>query len=176
MDDLETLVTQAQGGDRAAIEELTARSRPPIFFYALKLLGNHADADALTQEVQLHALRKLHLLRDSRRYVPWVRRITVNMVMEHRRRVRRVVVLTNLGQDADYLDTFPDSRDWQGEVDVAQALETLQPDSRQAIARYYMWGQSLPEIAADTGVLVGTLKSRLHTARRTLREKMGVPC
>jgi RNA polymerase sigma-70 factor (ECF subfamily) len=176
MDDLEPLVTRAQGGDRAAIEELTTRSRPPIFYYALKLLGNHADADTLTQEVQLHALRKLHLLRDARRYVPWVRRITLNMVMEHRRRVRRVVVLSNLGQDPDYLDTHPDPRDWQGEVDVAQALETLRPEAQQAISRYYLWGQSLPEIATDTGVLVGTLKSRLHTARQTLKEKMGAPC
>lgn len=187
MDDLTTLVARTQAGDRVAADQLSACSRPYIFVYAVKLMGNVHDADTLTQDVQLHVLRKLSSLRDARRYKGWVRRIVLNMARNRKGRPRVVVTLAHLGWEPEALESHPDHRDEGAEADgrdehrfhlerLGRALETLRPIHRQAIDGHYFEGRQVQDIAADCGVPEGTVKQRLHTARQRLREHMGALC
>src|SRR5439155_21598040 len=80
-DEVELLVHQAQGGDRAAYGELVARFQNAVFAVALTRVRDHAEATDLTQEVFVHAMRKLPQLREARCFAGWLRQITVRMAI-----------------------------------------------------------------------------------------------
>src|SRR5438132_5795037 len=75
------LVTRAQAGDRCAFGELVTRFQGAVFAAALTRLRNYVEAQELTQEVFVHAMRKLPQLRDPRCFAGWLRRITARMAI-----------------------------------------------------------------------------------------------
>ena len=75
------LVTRAQAGDRCAFGELVTRFEGAVFAAALTRLRDYVDAQELTQEVFVHAMRKLPQLRDPRCFAGWLRRITARMAI-----------------------------------------------------------------------------------------------
>ena len=79
--ELTTLVERARDGDRAAYGELVERFQPTVYAVALARLRNPAEAQELTQEVFLHAMRKLDQLRDAACFAGWLRQITVRMAI-----------------------------------------------------------------------------------------------
>src|SRR5262245_28762941 len=75
------LVRRAQAGDRAAFGELVTRFEGAVFAAALTRMRDYVEAQELTQEVFVHAMRKLPQLRDPRCFAGWLRRITARMAI-----------------------------------------------------------------------------------------------
>src|SRR5205807_10542233 len=96
------LVTRAQAGDRCAFGELVTRFQGAVFAAALTRLRNYVEAQELTQEVFVHAMRKLPQLRDPRCFAGWPRRITARMAIN--RLTRRGPLR---GADAGLLEAVP---------------------------------------------------------------------
>ena len=133
------------------------------------ILGNEADARDAAQETFVAAWRQIRGLRDADRLDAWLQRIAVNasrmtMRSRGRRRVREIpssevvaaasrVVADETATDAHILDV---------------ALRRLPVDQRAILVLHHLEGQSVDEIAAAFGIPVGTAKSRLFTARRSL--------
>ena len=166
------LVTRAQAGDRIAFGELVTRFEGAVFAAALTRLRDYVEAQELTQEVFVHAMRKLPQLRDPRCFAGWLRRITARMAIN--RLTRRGPIR---GADGGLLDAVPTAA--AGPLDdllraeqraaVAAGLRRLKPLDREALEAFYLRGRPLKRIARDLAVPVGTVKRRLHVARLRLK-------
>jgi len=140
-----------------------------VYRLTAAILGNEADATDAAQETFVAAWRQIRGLRDADRLDAWLQRIAVNasrmtMRSRGRRRVREIpssevvaaasrVAADATTSDAQLLDT---------------ALRKLPVEQRAILVLHHLEGQSVDEIAAAFGIPVGTAKSRLFTARRSL--------
>ena len=172
------LVRLAQAGDRVAFGELVTRFQGAVFAAALTKLHDAGEAQELAQEVFVHAMRKLPQLREPRCFAGWLRRITARMAIN--RLTRRGPIR---GADAGLLEAVPavtaapldDLVRAEQRAAVQAGLRRLKPLDRQALEAFYLRGRSLKRIAHELAVPVGTVKRRLHVARRRLKAVLENP-
>jgi RNA polymerase sigma factor (sigma-70 family) len=79
------LVSQAQGGDREALDRLLTRHQPWVFNIAVRMLGRHADAEDATQDILLRAVKSLRTFRGESRFRTWLYRIAANHLLNVRK-------------------------------------------------------------------------------------------
>ncbi|MDY7102492.1 MAG: RNA polymerase sigma factor [Actinomycetota bacterium] len=170
------LVLRGQLGDRAALGALVARWHEPVHGLLRQLVLDDHAADDLTQEVWLEAMRSLAGLREPERLRPWLftiaRRRAVDRLRRRYRRPERVEAPDELPEPPGV-----DAGDPAGAVVdrtyVTGLLGELEPDLRIAVALVHLQGCSVAEAAEIVGVPEGTVKSRLHRARRRLAAAAG---
>ena len=158
-----SLVDRAAAGDADAFEALIRPRLTPIYRLCLGLLANQADAADATQEALVAAWRQLPRLRDPASFDPWLRRIAFNacrMSLRHRRAVREVPVDPRL--------TAEQHVGAPAHAPLAEAFAALPLEQRAILVLHHLDGTPLAEIATLLDIPVGTVKSRLHTARRAL--------
>lgn len=137
---------------------------PELGRIARRLCGDAALAEDLTQETACRALAASETFRVGAAARPWLLRILHNTWVSHLRRRRREVALP------EGLAAAPaPARD--GAL-VARALDALPPAQRAVVVLVDLEESSYVEAAGALGVPVGTVMSRLHRARRALRERL----
>jgi RNA polymerase sigma-70 factor (ECF subfamily) len=169
------LVERAQAGDRAAFGLLVEQFQRTIYSVCLARLGNPSEAQELTQEVFLHAMKRIGQLREPERFAGWLRQVAVRMAIN--RATRRVApptveaeILEGAGaRRADPLDELISRERAQR---LWEALGRLKRLDRDTLVAFYIHGQSLIEIAERLETPIGTIKRRLHTARKRLRAEL----
>lgn len=167
------LVDRAKLGDRIAYGELVERFRASVFAMAMTKVHDPVEADELTQEVFVHAMRKLPQLREARCFAGWLRKITGRMAIN--RLTRRG---PEFGTDSDVLDSATsnsvDPSEQMAKAEAAaqlhEGLKQLKPLDRETLEAFYIRGQSLKQMSDDFDTPVGTIKRRLHVARQRLKE------
>ena len=172
---LEFLVRAAQEGDRDAFGELVRRYERLVYSVALRRIGNHAEAQEVTQEVFLLALRKLGQLRTPAALSGWLRQIAVRRVSN--RLTRRGPVTTS---DPDRLDAscaidetpLTSALRRERQTQVRAGLGRLGRLDRETLEAFYVDGQSLIEMSLKFDSPVGTIKRRLHVARKRLAAEL----
>jgi RNA polymerase sigma-70 factor, ECF subfamily len=169
------LVGSAQLGDRDAQHALYERYHGSAIALAYRKLGNWDEAEELVQDVFIHAFERLGQLRVPEAFGGWlrqiVRRTAINAIMR-----RRSVV--NL--DAEAMDTASFSAatpldevlDNECREQVRSGLDRLGEIDRQTLEAFYLSGRSLIEMAEDFSAPIGTIKRRLHVARKRLAREM----
>jgi len=176
------LVTRAREGDAAAQAELAERHRQAMFFLALQLLGNRDDAMDVAQEALLRFFRTLHRF-DCRRPVrPWLFQIVRNRVVDiyRRRRVRRHDSLDATDPEGNaYIELVDTTVDPERDaarselrVRILQALSELSHIQREILVLRDYQDLTYAEIAETLNIPIGTVMSRLHGARKKLRQKL----
>jgi RNA polymerase sigma-70 factor (ECF subfamily) len=173
--DVAILVRRAQQGDREAYGRLVEQFQRTVHAICLRRLGNPSEALELTQEVFLHVMRRIGQLREPERFAGWLRQVAVRMAINRAtRRVAPSSVETGVLEAAreqrdDPLDELiareRAQRLWQG-------LARLKMIDREVLVAFYIQGQSLIEIAERLDAPVGTIKRRLHTARKRLKAEL----
>jgi RNA polymerase sigma-70 factor (ECF subfamily) len=170
--ELAILVRRAQSGDREAFGALVEQFQPTVYAIGLRRLGNHSDALELAQEVFLHVLERIDQLREPERFAGWLRQVAVRMAINRAtRRVAPPSVEVSVLEGASEVDDGPlDQLITRERADrVWEALGSLKSLDREALDAFYIRGHSLVEIAEMLEVPLGTVKRRLHTARKRLR-------
>jgi RNA polymerase sigma-70 factor (ECF subfamily) len=166
------LVRQAQEGDRAAFGQLIEQFQRTVHAICLRRLGNPSEAVELTQEVFLHVMRRIGQLREPERFAGWLRQVTVRMAINRAtRRVAPSSVETGVLEGACITRDEPLAELITREraQRLWEALGRLKALDREALLAFYIQGQSLVEIARRLDVPIGTVKRRLHTARKRLK-------
>jgi RNA polymerase sigma-70 factor, ECF subfamily len=161
------LVEQAQRGDREAFTSLAFQLSDRLFAVAHRILRDFDAAGDALQVTLLRIWRDLPSLRDSSMVERWSYRILVRACQDQlRQQRRRAPVLEVLSTSAP--EPGPDiaviHRD-----ELDRAFQRLSTEQRAAIVLQYYRGLTLPEIAEVLSVPVGTVRSRLHYAKRALR-------
>lgn len=174
-DEITERVERAQSGDRAAYGELVERFQPTVYAVALARLRNPSEAQELAQEVFVHAMTKLNQLRDPRCFAGWLRQITVRLALNRltRRGPFRGVepdVLDNVqAAPAEPLDELVRA---EQRAELWSGLERLKPLDRATLVAFYMRGRSLQQMSREFETPLGTIKRRLHVARKRLKRQL----
>jgi RNA polymerase sigma-70 factor (ECF subfamily) len=166
-------------GDRTALEELVRRHQAPLlgFFYRM-LDGDRAQAEDLVQETFLRLLRQ-RTYEPRRAFKPWLYAVAANLARDHLRAARG----RPAGSGDEVLALLPDRSPGPDQRSitaaearrVADALARLGEDVRTTLVLRYANDLSLAGIAAALDVPVGTVKSRLNSGTRRLRELLRTP-
>ena len=178
------LVAQAQAGESGAFDALVLRHQREVFAIALRMLGNHDEAQDVAQDAFVQAYRALAGFRRDAKFSTWVIAITLNLCRNRRRwwaRYRRVIV-ASLDEPMDTEDgtsqheavdpaPLPDQEAERRERSrhVVGMLQQLSESEREIIVLRDIQGHSYEEIAGLLRCRVGTVKSRLNRARLQLR-------
>lgn len=158
---------RAQGGDRAAFTQLAADVGNRFFPVAHRILRDADSAEDAAQQALIAVWRELPRLRDPERFEPWAYRILVRACYREARKAPRRAA------EAEYLDISDGQRDVALSVADRDQLERgfrrLTPEQRTAVVLQHYLGYSLAQIAELLDLPVGTVGSRLHAAKRSLR-------
>ncbi|MGE0044662.1 MAG: RNA polymerase sigma factor [Hyphomonadaceae bacterium] len=170
----EFLVLHAQAGERAAFEQLAARWTPRLIRHAARLLGATDEARDAVQDAWAGIARGLRTLDDPARFPAWAYAIATRKCADAiRAKAKGRRIAQSAAHDAalNGASIAPASEAEAG-LDLSRAIARLPADQRLVVSLHY--GEDLPldEIAAITGAPEGTIKSRLHAARQTLKRIM----
>lgn len=169
--DVAVLVERAQLGDREAFGQLVEQFQRTVYSVCLRQLGNPTEAAELTQDVFLHVLRRIHQLREPERFAGWIRQVAVRMAINRAtRKVAPSSVETDVLEDAEWhrQDPLDELIARERAERLRDGLGRLKPLDRETLVDFYIQDQSLIEMANRLDVPVGTIKRRLHTARKRL--------
>jgi RNA polymerase sigma-70 factor (ECF subfamily) len=160
------LVGKAKAGDRSAFDELVGPLVAQAFRLAFGMLHDRASAEDAVQEAAVRSWRKIGNLRPGMPLRPWFLAIVANQcrtVMRSRWwSVLRVEVI-----EGPEIAAFED-RIVRG-ADLRAALRKLGTDQREVLVLRYYLDLPLEEVAAITGVRVGTVKSRINRGLAAMR-------
>lgn len=169
------LVCAAQMGDREAFGELVQRFERTIYAIAFRRLSNHAEAQELVQEVFMQALEKLDQLRQPECFPGWLRSIAARMSIN--RAVRRAPVYASEPEVfesscVDHQTPIRQIMATETRRQVRAGLKQLGKLDRQTLEAFYVRGRSLIEMSDEFDAPVGTIKRRLHVARKRLAREL----
>lgn len=167
----QVLVLRYQAGDSTALEELVERYHGPLLYFVRRMLTDSRSAEDVLQNTWLAVVRDLRKLRNPDAFSPWLYRIARNKVYERLRKTTRVLPLTEEVEKA----VAPEETDDFSADDAArvhQCLEKLRPAHREVLILRFLEQMSYQDIAVVVGCGLGTVRSRLHYAKRALRKEM----
>jgi RNA polymerase sigma-70 factor (ECF subfamily) len=168
------LARAAAAGDAESFEKLYRQYYKRVYSLCLRMLGNPAQAEDITQDVFLQVYRKIGGFRGDSAFTTWLHSLAVNQVLMHFR--KRGVKLEQTGDEAvlsEVIETPLQSTKRISMIDrlaLDKAISQLPPGYRTAFVLHDVEGYEHEEIAKMLGVSVGTSKSQLHKARMRLRE------
>lgn len=140
----------------------------PVEFCAIR-----GDAEDVAQEALLRAYRRFARLRDPSRFRAWLVRISFRLALDQARSARRREHRETIWAINAPRPTAEDiAASHEFEQHLEQAMETLPRKSRLVLLLASMDGHSLDEVAELLQIPIGTVKSRLHSARKRLAEKL----
>ncbi len=170
-----SLVLAAQQGDRDAFGQLAQRYERAVYGTALRRLGNHAEAQEVCQEVLVRAMQKISQLREPEAFGSWLQAVTNRMAINRAVRKRSAIAtepdtLAATCVDAETPLNTALARERQSQVRAG--LGRLGELDRETLVAFYVEGQSLIEMSEGFRSPVGTIKRRLHVARKRLAKEL----
>ncbi len=172
------LIVQARSGVAEAREELARRYREPAYLLGLQLLGNREDALDVAQDALMRFFASLDRFEEGRPVRPYLLRIVRNRVADlwRRRRVRRTESLDAGDLSRQIADERPGPEESARRAElrrrVWQALSRLPAAKREILVLRDFHDLAYAEIAGVLEIPLGTVMSRLHGARKALREEL----
>jgi RNA polymerase sigma-70 factor (ECF subfamily) len=166
----EWLALRCRLGEPGAFAELVREMERPLLYYAAKLLADEDAAFDVLQEVWLAAFRGVRRLNDPRTVRPWLYRITRGRAIDRVRRdrsrgraERARAESTPEGAGGEPSFGVEDARA------VHRALDRIDLRHREVLVLHFLDDLSVADIAAVIGEPAGTVKSRIHYAKRALK-------
>jgi len=166
-------VPQAKAGDTTAWDALFRRYQLPLYVYVFELVHDQQASLDVVQETFISAVRNIGGLRDNEKFGSWLFGIAhQKCVQRWRKQSHEETLREELADMPIESEIGPD--DWlireEQETELMKLLNQLPLPQRSVLLLRFVEDFSLEEIAAITGAQVGTVKSRLHYAKRALRK------
>lgn len=172
------LISECIAGNHAAIEMLIRQYETGVFRLALSIVGDEADANEITQETFIAALKSLRSYQERKTFKAWLYTIALNLSRSHLRK-RKVIerLKTTIGgilRVETQNQVTPEDRVIQTEKETIlwNELSKLDERYRTVVVLRYLHELPISEIAEIMGISEGTIHSRLHTARERLRDAL----
>jgi RNA polymerase sigma-70 factor, ECF subfamily len=178
MSEEEALVAQAAAGDKAAFRVLYARHRSDVARLVYRMLGARSDLEDVIQEVFFQVYKSLRDFRGKSKFTTWLHRVTVNVVLMHRRAAKSRPVYSEEAPPeitCDDAAVLPDEdADRRERVRAfARVLARLADKKRIVFVLHELEGMAPAEIAEIVGAPVLTVRTRLFYARREIEAMLG---
>jgi RNA polymerase sigma-70 factor, ECF subfamily len=170
------LIARAEVHDSGAgFDERIAENQRRVFQIAYSVLGNSADAEEVAQEAFLRAYQKFASLREAEKFRAWVNRIVFRLALNRRRGYRRRLVRDSAWQIAESPTMVDGARDAEQRVMLDRLrgeIESLPEKFRSVLQLSLAEEMDAADVGAVLGIPSGTVRSRVHMARKLLLEAM----
>ena len=174
-------IRRARDGDRSVFEFLYRLHSRRVYAVCMRMVGNSAEAEDLTQETFLLLLRKIHTFRGESAFSTWLHRLAVNIVLMRLRKKSPPIdsIEAALDPEDETASPHPASKIGapdlllEGSIDrinLERCIAQLPVGYRTIFVLHDVQGYEHHEIAGILGRSVGVSKSQLHKARTRLRE------
>ncbi|MHB9029783.1 MAG: RNA polymerase sigma factor [Candidatus Latescibacterota bacterium] len=164
----ELLALRCRRGDPGALEELVRAWEDRLFYFIRRLVPGEEDAWDALQETWMKVVRGVGKLRQPERLSPWLYTIARASAMDRMR-----AVYANHREEpveSEALEQFPDeTEEFEDAERVHRGLDRISLPHREALTLHFLEDFTIEEIAGILGIPEGTVKSRLHHAKRALR-------
>lgn len=173
--ELTDLVRAIQGGDDTAFEQLFTAFAAEALRTACLICGNRASGEDVVQEAFVQTYLKIGTLRKPEQFRSWFYKMMTRIAWRGSGREKRQVPVADIyetaegAQRGDALETY--IRDEESKA-LYEAINRLPSKQKTVVVLHYFNGFTVAEIAHILGTLEGTVKSRLHTARKRLQEEL----
>ena len=171
-EELQLPVREARAGEPEAWEALLARYRLPLYAYVYELVHQEQTSLDLVQETFISAARHINTLQRDEKFGSWLFSIAHQRCMQHWRKQRPAEIPID-PLDEDFPEPEPGPQELlirkEQEEAFMKLLGQLAVPHRAVLLLHFMEDFSLEEIARITETHTGTVKSRLHYARKALR-------
>ena len=157
------LVRSVLEGDREGFGRLYDLYAPLVHGILLARVPR-TEVDDLVQDIFLHAFKKLHTLRDSSAFGPWIAMIARNRAVDYYRRSRETVEITDEVRGTDKQESKA--------AEILELIRSLPEAYRETLVLRLVEGMTGPEIAARTGLTAASVRVNLHRGMKLLREKL----
>jgi len=173
----ELIVVMCQLGEPAGFDALVLRWHEPVWRYVRRLIGDDQASADVVQDVWLRVIRGIARVREPNKFGAWLFGVARRTVMDHLRTryAGAAEIAVDVSDLPDAADEDSVASDLQSERDLSrldEALDELPVVERDVLVLFYLQELSLIEMADVLGIPVGTVKSRLHRARRLLRDRI----
>jgi RNA polymerase sigma-70 factor, ECF subfamily len=165
----EWLALRCQSGESGAFEDLIAVMERPLLYYAMSLTGSQDAACDVLQDVWLKVFRGIRKLREPGLLRPWLYAITHGISVD---RIRRNYT-RDKAEHAQYEELQEaDEPSFTGDAAAAihHALSQIGVKHREVLVLHFLEDLSVAEIAEVVGCSEGTVKSRIHYAKRQMKQ------
>ncbi len=180
------LVQRTLEGDVRAFEALIDKYKNMVFTISFRMLGNHTDAEDASQEVFLRLYNSLSKYNSNHKFSNWLYQITMNICRDELR--KRKNAKTNVSLDEpikeedgkDIASLIPDEYNLPERVAEENelrnrleiAIQKLPKDYKEPLVLRYTKGLSYEDISSILKLPIGTVKIRIHRARKMIREML----
>jgi RNA polymerase sigma-70 factor (ECF subfamily) len=171
-------VPQAKAGEPEAWDTLFRRYQLSLYVYVFELVHDKQTSLDLVQETFIAAVRHIGSLRDDDKFGSWLFGIAHQKCIQRwRKQSREEVLLDEIPDAPDESENNPDDLliRLEQEAEFMNLLNQLPLPQRSVLLLYFVEDFSLEEIAGITGTPIGTVKSRLHYAKKALRKLLEEP-
>jgi RNA polymerase sigma-70 factor, ECF subfamily len=166
-------VPEARAGSAAAWDVLFRRYQLPLYVYAFELVRDEQASLDIVQETFINAVRHIAGLREDGKFGSWLFGIAHQKCIQRWRAFKREEAwreeIDVLSLEADESPSDVLIREEQ-EAEFMNLLNQLPPPQRSVLLLHFLEEFSLEEIAGITGAQLGTVKSRIHYAKKALRK------
>jgi RNA polymerase sigma factor (sigma-70 family) len=169
----ELLALRCRRGEKAALEELVRTWEIRLFYFIRRLVDNEADAWDVLQQTWVRALSGIGALREPRSLGPWLYRVARHAAFNHGQVRATYRQLLRDYPAAPPADDDPAREEFENAEQVHHGLLQLSLPHREVLTLFFLEDFPVEAIAHILDVPVGTVKSRLHHARKALRAVLG---
>jgi len=169
------LVRASQSGQREAFGELFERFERQVFAIVSRRVGDYSEAQEVCQDVFVQAMQKIGQLREPERFGGWLRAIANRMAINRVVRRRPEIAAepeTLAAACVDDRTPLAAVLDGESRTQLHAGLARLRELDRQTLMAFYVQGQSLLEMSDAFDAPLGTIKRRLHVARKRLAKSV----
>ncbi|MDP2887093.1 MAG: sigma-70 family RNA polymerase sigma factor [Ignavibacteria bacterium] len=171
------MVTRSQCRDLAAFEQLVRKYQPYAFSLAMKFLCDEAEASDVVQDSFLRVWKNIDRYDPNQKFTTWLYKIVANLCVDRLRALKRSRSIF-LSRDRDpVMEDLPDERDWEtmrSHEQLADIIRTLSGQlsrkQRLVFTLRDLQDLTVAEVAEITGLSIGSIKTNLHYARKSIRD------
>jgi len=164
------LILRCQMGDKDAFATLIERYQRPLRYFISRLLDDAQVSEDILQETWLSVVKRIHRLRKTEAFSTWLYRIARNKVYHQ---LRKKKVWSELNENIPAPDENEADVVWLEDIaKVHRCLKELRPEHKEVLMLRFLEQMSYDQIAQVVNCTIGTVRSRIHYAKRALKKEM----
>jgi len=175
----EDVVSRSQCRDLAAFEQLVRKYQPYAFSLAMKFLCDEAEACDVVQDSFLRVWNNIDRYDPNQRFTTWLYKIVANLCVDRFRALKRTRSIFLSRERDPMMEDLPDERDWealQSHEQLADIVRTLSKrlsrTQRLVFTLRDLQDLTVEEVVEITGLSIGSVKTNLHYARKSIRDTL----
>jgi RNA polymerase sigma-70 factor, ECF subfamily len=175
----EEVVNRSQCRDLATFEHLVRNYQPYAFSLAMKFLCDEAEASDVVQDAFVRVWKNIDRYDPKQKFSTWLYKIVSNLCVDRFRALRRNRSMFFSRERDPFMEDLPDERDWetlQSHVQLSDIIKTLSKQlsrtQRLVFTLRDLQDLTVEEVVEITGLSIGSVKTNLHYARKSIRDTL----